>query len=396
MDFRLDHLKVEVYVNFLYPGMILKGDGFDEKGNQVVMKNIPLTRELIQGLKDSGVKKIYYTRERLKIRKEVSKSMVSDQNVDEAVSLIEDIQGSIKTEGGKSNFPSAEVDDVVKKFIGDIKSNSDAYLNLLDLVEYNDYTYTHSINVSTISVLLGMSLKMDEEKIKVLGIAGLLHDVGKTLIPESIVEKPGKLTEQEWNIMKNHPVYSYNIVHAEQSFGPLVENAILCHHENYNGGGYPFGMNHEKLAPYSQIIMIADVFDAATSRRPYKEAWSFDQAFAFFMENSGKKFHPVYVQAFLRDMARKINEVPLYPENCYVLLNTGEIGYVVGYRQSQYTLRPIVNIFLNQNLKGDDMKKLVKHPLQIDLESDYSRFIVKRIMDEKLIEKCDTLLERKP
>ncbi len=395
MDYRLDHLKIEVYVSFLYPGMILKGDGFDETGNKVIDRDVPLTKDVIQRIKDRGVKKIFYTRERLKLRKEVSRSMISDQNVEEAVSLIDDIQGSIKTEGAKANFPSAEVDEVVKRFVGDIRGNSDAYLNLLDLVEYNDYTYTHSINVSTIAVLLGISLKMDEEKIRILGIAGLLHDIGKTLIPESIIDKPDKLTEQEWNIIKNHPVYSYNIVHAEQGFGPVIENAILCHHENYNGGGYPFGVNHEKLGPYSQIVMIADVFDAATSRRPYKEPWSFDQAFAFFMENSGKKFHPVYVQAFLRDMTRKINETPLYPEGCYVLLNTGEIGVVMGYRQSEYTLRPIVNIFLNQNLKGEDAKKLIKHPLQIDLEVDYSRFIVKRIIEDGLIQKCDQLLEKK-
>ncbi len=392
MDYRNDLMRVQVYANFLYPGMILKGDGYDEKGNKVIEKDSPLTQELIIDLKERGVKTIQYTRERLKLKKKVSRSMVSDTHLEKAVSLVEDIHGMIKNEGSRGQIPEKLIDEVITGFISDIKQNSDAYLNLLDLYQYDDYTYTHSINVATLSMLLGLSLNMEGDKIRILGVAGLLHDIGKIMIPEKIIEKPANLNVEEWKIVRNHPVYSYNIIRGANTFGSLVEKAILCHHENYTGGGYPLGIDHEKQNIYSQIISIADVFDAMTSRRPYKEPIPFHDSFTFFMENSGKKFNPTVAQVFLRDMAKKINEEPIYPVNSFVILNTGEIAYVIGHRLSPYTLRPIVNIFLSPKTKERGFDKLAKHPLQIDLEGDYTRYVVKRIMEEHQIDTFNRII----
>ncbi len=392
MDYRTDAMKVEIYTNFLYPGMILKGDGFDEHENKVIEKDMPIPGKVIEDLKKRGVQKIHYSRTKLKIKKNLTSSMVSDKHLEKAVSIIEDIQGLIKNEGTSSRFPTAEIELVVNNFISDIRQNSDAYLNLLDIYDLDDYTYTHSVNVSAISILLGLSLGMEGDKIKILGIAGLLHDIGKTLISEKIIEKATPLTEEEWKILKNHPVFGYNILKGSNCFGPVVENTVLFHHENFMGGGYPFGINKEKQTHFSQVISIADVFDAMTSKRPYKEAVPFAESFAYFMDNSGKKFNPAYAQIFLRDMARKLNEEPIYPENAFVLLNTGEIAYIVGHRMSQFTLRPIVNIFLSPGTKDRGIDKLTKHPIQVDLEGDFTRFIVKRIMDESQIEVFNRIL----
>ncbi len=392
MDIKKDEMLVEIYTNFLYPGMILKGDGFDEHENKVLEKDVPLTRNQIVELKNRGIMRIHYTRKKLRIKKNVSKPMISDQHLEKAISLIEDLQGLIKNEGTGGQIEPGIVEDVIDDFIEDIRQNSDAFLNLLDLYDMDDYTYTHSINVAAISILLGLSLGLEGDKIRVLGIAGILHDLGKTLISEKIIEKPSPLNDEEWKIIKNHPIYGYNILRGSKSFGSVIENTVLCHHENYNGGGYPFGINNEKQNVYSQIISIADVFDAMTSKRPYKEATPFYDAFTYFMENSGKKFNPTFAQVFLRDMSKKINEEPIYPLNSFVLLNTGEIGYVVGHRVSPFTLRPIVNIFISPGLKDRGIDKLAKHPIQIDLEGDYTRFIVKRIMDRAQIETFNRLI----
>jgi HD-GYP domain-containing protein (c-di-GMP phosphodiesterase class II) len=327
----------------------------------------------------------------MKVRKQVSRSMISDDKLDKAVSVIDDIQGAIKTEGSKAKIPVKEVTEVVNGFISDIKGNSDAFLNLLDLINFNDYTYTHSINVSTIAVLLGLSLKWDDEKVRVLGISGLLHDVGKSLVPEQILAKPDKLNDEEWHIVKNHPVYGYNILRGENYFGSLIENAVLCHHEAYEGGGYPLGINHEKLNTFAEIISIADVFDASTSKKPYKESVPFSETFAYFMDNSGKKFHPSITQVFLRDMVKKLNEESIYPEGSYVILNTHEIGKVVGFRLSPYSLRPIVNIYFSHEHGAELSERLLRHPLQIDLEGDYTRCIVKRVVDAKLVQKLEMI-----
>ncbi len=392
MDLSKDFMTVEIYTNFLYPGMILKGDGFDENENKIIEKEVPIPRNLIVDLKNKGVLKIHYTRTKLKLKKNLTKSMIADQHLEKAVSVIEDLQGLIKNEGTKSQLPAPEIEEVVDNFISDIKQNSDAYLNLLDIYDMDDYTFTHSVNVSAISILLGLSLGMEGDKIKILGISGLLHDVGKTLISEKIIEKASSLTADEWKIMKNHPIFGYNILHASNCFGSLVENAVLCHHENFTGGGYPLGITNDKQNPYCQIVSIADVFDAMTSKRPYKKPVPFHEAFTYFMENSGKKFNPAFAQVFMRDMSRKLNEEPIYPVNSFVLINTGEIAYVVGHRVSQYSLRPIVNIFLSPGMKERGIDNLAKHPIQIDLEGDYTRFIVKRITDEAQIEAFNRII----
>jgi len=381
-----DLLKIEVLTNFLYPGMILKGDGFAENGEKVIKKDIPISRELIDKIKINGIKTITYTRERLKLKKDLSSNMISEKNLERAMSVVDDIEGALRNKSNK--LPSNEINSVVDGFISDIRNNQDACLNLLDLVDFDDYTYTHSLNVSTLAIILGMSMNLEEEKVKILGVGGLLHDIGKSLVPIEIINKPGRLSLDEWNIVKNHSVYGYNILKAEKSFNNQVPNMILLHHENYNGTGYPLGLKADKINAFAQILMTVDVFDAITSKRCYKEAKPYSEAFTFIMENSGTKFHPKIAQTFLKDLVKKINGEPLYPQNCYVLLNTGEIAYVVNYRQSMFTLRPIINIFFNPNKPG----KFLKFTQQIDLEQDYDRYVIKRITDEKYIIKFNKIL----
>jgi len=394
-NWRPDMITVEVYTNFLYPGMMLKGDGYDENENKIIDKDKPLSKDLIEKLKKDGVKKIRYTRTKLNVRKQTGEGAIAETKFEKAISIIGDIEGSIKQEGQSARIPSGEISEVVNGFISDIRDHNDACLNLIDLVEHNDITYTHSINVSTISILIGLSMSLEEEKVRILGVAGLLHDIGKIMIPEEILNKEGKLTPEEWTILKSHPVLGYNIVHGDKTFGEDVEKAVLCHHENYNGNGYPFGLSHEKINQYSMIISLADVFDAATTDRPYKKGLPFDEAFSYFMKNSGMKFPPGPTQVFLNNLIKKLNGEPLYPEKSYVYLNTGEVGYVVGHRLTPYSLRPIVNIFLvPQTADGAKSNRMLKVHQQIDLQNDYNRYIIKRITDNDIIMKFDSLLGR--
>jgi HD-GYP domain-containing protein (c-di-GMP phosphodiesterase class II) len=388
-----EKVKIEIQLRFLYPGMLLKGDAFDDGNELILREGEAVTPEFLNSLKQKRLSAIYYIREKLKLRKDLTKSMVSEKNIESAMGIVEQIAHNVKSQS--HGIPQKEVNEVVSNFVTDINSNQDAYLNLLELIRTDDYNYTHAVNVSTIAILLGTSLKLDEGFLNAIGTAGLLHDVGKSFIPDEIWDKPGKLTEDEWKIVRNHPVYSYNIVKAENAFDPRVEKGILLHHENYRGGGYPLGVSHEKLDTVSQVLAISDSFDALTSRRPYKAAWAFDEAFTHLMENSGSRFNPTYVQVFLRDMVKKINETALYSLGDYVLLNTGEIAFVQDYRSSQFTLRPIVNIFFNPTRGNDVAQQLLKYIQQIDLEQDYKRFIVKKILDPKYIAKFDTLLGQK-
>jgi HD-GYP domain-containing protein (c-di-GMP phosphodiesterase class II) len=389
MDYRGEFVEIEIYTNSLYPGMILAGDGFDDHENRVIEKNVPLTEGLIKRLKNSNVLKVHYSKRKIKLKKTLSKNMIDDGHFEKAIAMLNELQERVKREKTILGTSSAGVIYVVEDFISDISRNSDAYLNLIDLCELDDYTFTHSINVSAISILLGFSLGMAGDHIRILGIAGLLHDIGKSLVSSKIITKASKLDDSEWKIIKNHPVYGYQVVKASKAFGEAVEKAVLCHHERYTGGGYPLGIDKTEQGLYSQIITIADVFDAMTSRREYKSPIPYHDSFAYFMENSGGKFNPNYTQVFLRDMSKKLNEETIYPKNSFVMLNTGEIACVAGHRGGAFTLRPIVDIFLSPNLKGKGLLRLMHHPIQVDLERDSSRSIVKRIMDIRMIEKLN-------
>ncbi len=391
MDYRGELVQIEIYTNSLYPGMILTGDGFDERNVKVIEKDVPLTGELIESLKNNNVFKIHYLKKKIVFKKYVSRNMIREQHFEKAISILDDLQARVKQDKSIPGFSSAGITEVVDDFIADIRQNSDAYLNLLDLCSLDDYTFTHSINVAAISILLGFSLGMAGDNIRIVGIAGLLHDIGKSLVTAKIIKKASKLDDQEWKIIKNHPVYGYHILKASKTFGEAVEKAVLCHHECYTGGGYPFGIDRNKQGLFAQIITIADVFDAMTTKREYKNPVPFHDSFAFFMENSGGKFNPNYTQVFLRDISKKLNEEPIYPKNSYVYLNTGEIARVVDHRGGPFSLRPIVDVFLSPNLKGKGLLRMMRHPIQIDLERDGNRSIVKRIMDVKTIDRLNSI-----
>ncbi len=153
-------------------------------------------------------------------------------------------------------------------------SNSDGtVLNLVELKDFDDYTYTHSINVCLVAMLFAKRLSYNAKGIKIIGISALLHDLGKLIVPKEILNKPFKLTADEFDIMKKHPVYSYEYIKSQSSYGPLIQKAVLLHHEKYTGKGYPFGFRGEQIGEIAQIISIADVFDAsrangATNRPP--------------------------------------------------------------------------------------------------------------------------------
>ncbi len=381
-----DDLKIEIYTKFIYPGMILKGNGFDSKGDLYIPKDQPITTEMIDHIKKNNIEVITYSRPRLRLKVQAEKTMISEPVIENALSVLEDIYGALSNH--KQYIPVKHLDNVVSDLVNDMQNNVEAVLNLIDLDDLDDYTYTHSLNVSSLSIALGAALGLDNEKLKKVGTAGLLHDIGKTLIPKEILNKPDKLDPQEWEIVQKHPVYSYNLLKATNGFDIQVLNAVLLHHENFDKGGYPFNKPEMKNNQFSHIVAVADVFDAMTSRQSYKDAHTYDQAFGVLMQNSGKKFNPRVTQIFLSEMAKKLTGKPIYPVNSYVLLNTGEIGYVVDHRVSPFSLRPIVNIFFNSK-RDEPFYRLVQ---QIDLEKDNERFIVRKMTEEKYITMFNTRL----
>ena len=213
-----------------------------------------------------------------------------------------------------------------------ISSNENLELNLSALRISDEYTYKHSVNVGTMAAIIAARLNKSEQFIKDIGMAGILHDIGKSKIPDAILNKPARLTDDEFAIMKKHPAYGYQML-MNCDVSNSIRNAVLNHHENIDGSGYPRALPGEKICDMGKILSIADVFDALVSARPYKSAKTAAQAIEI-MFGMSNKFDLSYFLTFL-------NIVNAYPNGSIVHLSNGEVCKVIEQNPS-FPIRPIV------------------------------------------------------
>ncbi|MGI6730845.1 MAG: HD-GYP domain-containing protein [Anaerovoracaceae bacterium] len=157
----------------------------------------------------------------------------------------------------------------------------------------------HSSRVSQLCKLLGLEMELPYEEIYKLEVSGMLHDIGKSIVPRSILNKPGRLTEKEWFEVKKHPEYSYWIIGALFEMWDIGEY-VLHHHERYDGLGYPLGLKGKEIPLLSRIISVADSYDAMTNPRPYKDKLDVDMAILELVRNKEKQFDPKIVDVFIK------------------------------------------------------------------------------------------------
>ena len=184
------------------------------------------------------------------------------------------------------------------------KSEYEALEVLSKAAEYKDpETASHIARVSHYSTLLAKACGLSKEEQNIIYYAAPLHDIGKIGVNDTVLLKPAKLTQEEFAQMKEHATIGANILHGKKnSFLKAGETIALTHHEKYNGKGYPKGLQGEDIPLYGRIVAIADVFDALTSKRPYKEAWSFERALNLLLEEKGEHFDPQLVEYFLENI----------------------------------------------------------------------------------------------
>ncbi|MEA3513535.1 MAG: HD-GYP domain-containing protein [Campylobacterota bacterium] len=195
--------------------------------------------------------------------------------------------------------------DLVNDTIQLILNNDDAVKAMLKVTSYDYYTYTHSVNVSIYTLGFGAYLKLSKEKLELLGMAGMLHDLGKRNIPNDIVNKNGKLTDEEFEIMKNHPTHTVHILkHLGQTDDVLLKS-VEQHHEKIDGSGYPYGLKGDEINIFAQIISIVDIFDALTTKRSYKDAMPSIKAFDIMYHQMKGELNPILLQKFIKFMSVK-------------------------------------------------------------------------------------------
>jgi putative nucleotidyltransferase with HDIG domain len=242
------------------------------------------------------------------------------------------------------------VDNMLKDTLNILKA-SDSKLSMFTMMStlknYDDSTFNHSLNVALICNILGGWLGLPESDCELLTSCGLFHDIGKLLIPDKIIKKPGKLTDEEFEIIKTHPRKGYDLL-RKQNVDIHIQYAALMHHEKCDGSGYPLGLIDNQIDWCSQIVTIADIYEAMTAKRVYREPLSPFTVIENFERDGLKKYNPKFLLTFLENVVNSYM-------NCRVRLSNGEQGDIV-YINRVSLSKPLVKTkdnFIDLSKKSD-------------------------------------------
>ena len=246
------------------------------------------------------------------------------------------------------------INQIAEELLENVLSNKNILLSLVDIKNMDNYTYSHCVNVAIISIIIGISLNLNKKNLIHLCMGALIHDIGKILIPHEILQKPGKLTPEEFEVIKNHPKLGYDFLSKFYSLSSHTKLIVLQHHERFDGLGYPDSISGHEISYLARIVSIADVYDALTSDRPYKRAMCPNDALEYIMSNAGTLFDYNIVNVFCKII------IP-FPAGTIVSLSNGDIG-IVEKTLPNFPLRPIVKIVKsNDNKKIGSKLNLVNH-----------------------------------
>lgn len=324
----------------LKENMIIGRTIWNEAGHPLLQKNAIITSGIIQRLAQLNIKYVY-------IEDTISNGIEIEETVtpqvrNKAVTSIHKSFNEVRDAKGKQASYILErhtkmIGSIVDELLNVISENKEMLMILSDAYIYDEYLYHHSFQVTMYSIAIAKEMGYSHEDQRLIGIGALLHDVGKVVIPPEILKKPGKLTNEEFEEMKQHTRYGFDILRNLHSVSLLVAHCAFQHHERLDGSGYPRGLKDMEIHPYAKIIGVADVFDAVTSNRVYRNKLLPSEGLAIIEASSGTGFDPRVVEAFKRVVVQ-------YPNGIVLSLSDGRRG-VVAKQNPEMPDRPYIRIF---------------------------------------------------
>lgn len=263
---------------------------------------------------------------------------------------------------------------LVEEIANSVLRNPGALISLARLKTADDYTYMHSVAVCALMIALARQLNLGEQETREAGIAGLLHDLGKAMIPMEVLNKPGKLTDEEFAIVKTHPEEGYKLLLGGTGVTEMTKDVCLHHHEKVSGGGYPKGLQGDQISLYAKMGAVCDVYDAITSNRPYKAGWDPAESLRQMASWAKGHFDEAVFQAFVKSLG-------IYPIGSFVRLESGRLGVVIEQNEKSL-LKPRIKVFFSTKAQAyikPEIVDLARSPDKIAGRDDPAKWGIKNV-----------------
>lgn len=348
------------------PGETLARSIYTETGTVLVGAGVELTERMIHRLKEKNITALYIMDKRTEDI--MIETAISEETRREAMAIIHETFRVVSGTPQKwqqvfsDRGFGRQIRQVMTTVADELKNCRSAMNLMADACAFDNYIFTHSFNVALYSTAIAMNTGFSEKEVVEIGMGGLLHDIGKTCVPDEILRKPGGLTPEEFALMKRHTEHGFEMLRKQEDISLRVAHCAYQHHERWDGSGYPRGLKGEEIHPFARLMAVADVFDALTTHRVYRPPMLPHEAMEVLYSGSSTLFDQTYVTA-LRDT------IALYPLGLSVTLSTGETGVVVDVNKGLPS-RPIVRILVNQDGQPVD------EPYEYDLSKRLDLMIV--------------------
>lgn len=357
---------IHIPIKKLKNGMITAQSIYNPLGASYLTKGMELSPTYIERLEKAGFEGVTVTSLDPKLKLAPPDDIVQEKT---RISAIQNVATAFHSVEENGTFDPAPLQGISENILQDIIAQQQNLVQLTDIRLHDTYTFAHSVNVAILSSLLGVLLKLSREEQLKLTLGGLLHDIGKVTVPYEILTKAGHLSDDEWSVMQGHPEAGRQRLKKMFPNDTLLSTIALQHHEHIDGSGYPNHLKGEQIHRYGRIVAIADVYDALTSVRPYKRAYTPSVAHRLMATCSPGHFDLDLLKLFFDNVA-------IYPVG--TILKTQDGYAIVKKVEFGYTLTPVVCIFANRE------GKLLNAPSDLDLKEAPKGMLEGVISDSEL------------